>query len=296
MKLNIILTRYLLIFLLFAVFLLLIFVPVYAYIANFTLRNELVHITNRMEQGMSILTSVLTALDMCRISTSNDSLFAVLRSWFFTPPDQDELNGINPYTLQKLQTSIQEQLLPYSLPADSGILFPNGLAVTRNNISFYTHSVPFYGTFLQCGDLTLEEWYKTLTSGGSFLPAMPYTSAYFGDYEAVTYTGIWTYIGYPEQAVFLAALPVDGITALLAETDVRPAGIQQTGINVFSGFKRIYTDLADRISTEENRTVIYSSSPQLRPSQPEAGWRRIRHSGGTGFLHWRLLPAGGTLP
>ena len=351
MRLNIILARYLFIFLLFAVFILLIFVPVYGYIADFTLRNELVHISNRMEQGISVLNSVLAALDLGIISDSRDSRFSVFRSWFFDPPDQFQLNNINPNTLLELQDSLRLKILPYSLPADTGILFPNGMAVTRNNISYYARPVSFYDSFLQCGDLTLEEWRGLLASGSSLLPAMPYTSVYFADYEAVTYTANWAYIGYPEKAIFFAALPVDGIVALLAETDVaqaayirmynadrmllflwgsesgglfhtvsgqspnnsirveigipdsfiagklrpvknlmllfigiaavfvlilsflfawrsslpesaflariRPVGIAHTGANVFYGFKRIFTDLADRISEEESQMDIF---------------------------------------
>jgi len=350
MKLNIILARYLFIFLLFAISLLLVFVPVYGYIANFTLRNELVHISNRMERGIGVLNSVLTSLDMGIISHSRDSRFSVFRPWFFTPPDQFQLKNINPNTLLELQDSLRLMILPYSLPADTGILFPNGMAVTRNTISYSVGPVSFYGSSLLCGDLTLEEWYSLLASGPSLLPAMPYTGVYFSDYEAVTYTATWAYIGYPEKAIFFAALPVDGIVSLLADTDVaqtayirmynadreflfsrgsesggqyhtlsgqnpngsiqveigipdsfiavklrpvknlmllftgitavfaliisflfawrsslpesaflrrlRPDGTVHTGINVFYGFKRLFTDLADRISAEESRLGI----------------------------------------
>ena len=96
MRSNIITLRYLSIFLLFAAFLLVLFVPVSGYITNFTLQNELTGISSRMEQGINTVDSVLTTLDLLKISNRDDSRFSVFRSWVFTPPEETELNAINP--------------------------------------------------------------------------------------------------------------------------------------------------------------------------------------------------------
>jgi len=223
MKLNVILFRYLFIFLFFAVFLLLFFIPIYGYVTNFTLQNELVHISNRMEQGIISLNSMLTALDLASISINNNSRFSILRAWNINQQDLSPASNIDPNILLELRNFIHLALLPHPLSADSGLLFPEGLAVTRNNISIYPSPVPFYGYFLQCRDLTLEEWYNLLAGSSSFIPVMPYTSAYYGSYEAVTYTVNWAYTGSEKRAIIFVTLPVKGIVALLSDTDVAEA-------------------------------------------------------------------------
>jgi len=223
MRLNIILVRYLFIFLLFAVLLLFLFLPVYNYITDFFLKNELTGISNRMEQGILTLNSLLTALEQNILTTRNDSRFSIFMSWIYDPPGGSQLHNTNPNILHELRTSFNSTLLPYSLPADAGLIFPDGTAVTRHSVSYYPSLIPFYGFYLRCGDLTLEEWRKLLAGGRTFIPPMTYTSLHYATYEAVTYAAHWAYIGYPEKAMFFATLPVHGIVALLTDTDVAEA-------------------------------------------------------------------------
>lgn len=220
MKLNIILARYLFIFLLFSVFLLLLFLPVYRYITNFTFQIELDRISSRMEQGIGTFDSVLASLDLIIMSHQKDSRFSELRSWVNNPPGQSELNNISPITLLALRDSINLSLLSHPIPVNAGILFPNGMVVTRNTISHYPSTVPFYGFYLQCGNLTQEEWYHLLISGRPFIPAMSYTRVDNSTYEAITYVTNWVYMGFPKEATFFAVLPVEDIVRLLTDSDV----------------------------------------------------------------------------
>ena len=220
---NIILIWYLCIFLLFSAFILILFVPVYGYVTDFTLNNELSYIAKQMEQGIASLNSVLTTLDLIIITHRGDSRFMVFKSWSFNLPEQTQPISINPITLLELRDSMNLALLPYSLSVDAGLLFPDGSGITRRGIYYYPSVVPFYGSILQCGDLTLEEWRALLVSNRTFLPAMTYTSVYYSPYEAVTYSAQWAYFGFPEEITFFATLPVDGIVALLAEADVAEA-------------------------------------------------------------------------
>jgi len=217
--------RYLFIFILFAGFLLLLFVPVLNYITDFTLQNELTSVSSHMEQGISSIDSVLTSLDLIKISNNQDSRFSVFKSWIFNPPDVRQFSNISASILIELRDSFNLALLPYPLAVDSGLLLPNGMAITRNVISFYPTPVPFYGFSLQCGDLTLEEWRGLLTGGHTFIPAMSYTDVHNSTYEAVTYAAHWSYIGYPQEIVFFAIFPVEGIVNLLTDTDVAAAAI-----------------------------------------------------------------------
>jgi AraC-like DNA-binding protein len=244
-RLNIILVWHLYIFLLFAALLLLVFVPVYQYIADFTLRNELAHTENRMKQGIESVDAVITNLNNMISSTSADSRFRALKF-----RDSGE-SVINPYSLRELRDAINIPLLPYSLPADAGLVFPGGQTITRHGIFYYPDTVPFYGTFLQCGELSREEWTALLAESPSFIPARNYTSAWYPDYEAITFTAPWARAGFPDAVIFFAALPVQEIVSLIADTDA-------------AGYICIY---------DAEGNILFSRETQSAPAVHAAVWQ-----------------------
>jgi AraC-like DNA-binding protein len=254
-RLNIILVWHLYIFLLFAGLLLLVFVPVYQYIAAFTLRNELAHIESRMKQGIETVDAVIVAMNNEIRSTSADSRFRALAFMNSAAPPR-----INPWSLRELRDALNIPLLPYALVADAGLVFPGGRAVTRHGIFYYPDTVSFYGAFLRCGELSGEEWTALLAAeypaGQSFIPARNYSSAYYPEYEAVTYAARWAYAGFPEAIIFFAALPVGEIVSLVA-------GAEQ------AGYIRMYDAEGAVLFSRENpntaitHTVVYQSPSNL---------------------------------
>ena len=173
-----------------------------------------------MRQGIDTINSVLKTLDLTILSTRNDSRFFIFKTWVIDSPNQSQINNMNPNTILELRDSFNLSLIPHSLPADAGLLFPNGIAITRNGISYYPSSVPFYGSSLQCNDLTLQEWQTLMASNHPFVPEMRYKSVYYSNYDAITFASNWTYIGFPQEVIFFATLPVANIINLLADTDV----------------------------------------------------------------------------
>ena len=223
-RLHILLVRYLLIFLFFAALLMLLFVPVYHYVTEFTLDNELTYITNGVEQGIAIFNTTISSLEHLILSTNRNPSFSIFREWHIHPPNQDEFNSINPVTLLELRNAFNLALASHSLLADTGILFPNGTMITRNGILYYqTNPFPFYGTFLECKNIDFEEWKLLLSIGSNFKPEQTYSSAYYGEYNAVTYAANWGYMGFPEKIIFFATLPIDRIITLLIEKNIAEA-------------------------------------------------------------------------
>jgi AraC-like DNA-binding protein len=242
-QINVILVRYLVIFLLFSLLTLLFFVPVYRYVMDFTVNNELSHISTRMEQGIVSLDSVFSALDLVSITLRQDSRFSFLKSRAVDPPDWIQIINVNYSTLMELRNSINLALAPYSIDIDAGLLFPDGTAITRTSIYYSPSFVRYYGFVLWGGVLTLEEWRGLLVSNRSFLPAMAYTSLSYDERDAITYSAAWAYSGYHEETVFFAILPVNDIVALLADDDVAGAAhirmYNGEGEMIFSGGNEI---------------------------------------------------------
>ena len=220
-KLNIILVRYLFAFLFFALFLLLLFVPILHYANEFELNNELNHITNRLDQGINTFNSLIASLNSIITLYNMDTRFNTLWNWNYNPPEMEEFNKMSPVSLLQLRDLFIQTLVSHPLPLDTGIVFPNGAMVTSTGIIYYRPGdMPYYGILLQCDELTFEEWQLLLTNGSAFIPERTYSSGYFGDFDAITYTAVWGYMGFPNQIIFFATLPIDGIIKLLMENDI----------------------------------------------------------------------------
>lgn len=222
--LNLVLIRYLLIFLFFAVFLLFLFVPIYRYVTDFTLQNELGYISGKMERGIATVDSTFTALNNLVISANRDSRFLFFKFNVLESRDRSWDDGIRPSILTELRDLLNMPALSPSLPLDMGILFPDGAAITRQSVFSPRIPVDFYGWFLRCGDLSRQEWVDTLVSGRPFIPAQVYRSAYYGEYEGITFTAHWSYAGFPDEIIFFAVLPVEETILLIADKDVADAG------------------------------------------------------------------------
>jgi AraC-like DNA-binding protein len=223
-RLNFILFRYLLIFLFFAVFLLLLFVPIYRYVTGFTLQNELAYISDKLERGIATVDSALTTLNNMVISAGKDSRFLFFKFNILEGRDISWDDDLNPSILTELRDLLNMPGLSSPLSMDMGILFPDGAAITRQSVFSRRIPVEFYGQVLQCGDLSRKEWIDLLVSGRPFIPARPYRSAYYGEYEGLTLTGHWSYAGFPGEIIFFAILPVEEIVSLIADRDVAAAG------------------------------------------------------------------------
>jgi AraC-like DNA-binding protein len=216
-RLHIILVRYFCVFLLFSGLLLLPYLFIYRYIAGVTLRNELAAVSQSMEQGMTAFDSCVKVLNNIVITADGDPRFTRLK-----PGTIKTQARLNPAALKDMRDMVNMALLPFPLPLDSGFLFPGGEAVTRKSVFPYPGSVPFYGAFFRTDALSREDWTALLAASRPFLPARLYRSAYYGDYEALIYSARWAG-AVPAEIVFFAALPVDGIVAMIASAEVSAA-------------------------------------------------------------------------
>jgi AraC-like DNA-binding protein len=217
-RIHPILLRYLLIFLLFASFLLLLFVPIYGYVFDFTLKNELGYRVDRLRSGVAAIDASVIALNTTVISTERDSRFRIFKYNVLGP-------AANPYALSELRDAFNNMLLSHSLIADAGVLFSSEVVLTRQRVFYVPNQYVFYGQFLKCSELPWEEWKALLASGMPFVPVQSYTSLDFGRYDAITFTAYWARTNTPDEAVLYATLPVKTIIAMITDNDVASQGI-----------------------------------------------------------------------
>jgi AraC-like DNA-binding protein len=209
-RLNSVLLGYLLIFLLFGSLLLLFFIPIYFYVSDFTVRNELGYMQDKLDGGIAVIDAAVLAMNNLLVSSGRDSRFQAIK-----------LNGSalieNPYAMRELRDSFNSTLLSHSVIADAGILLPGDLAITRARVFYAPVLVPLYDHFLRCGDLGLEEWKALLQGDRPFVPVQTYETADFGSYQALTFAAAWANPNSSLESTFYATLPVKEMIPLIAD-------------------------------------------------------------------------------
>lgn len=206
--------RNILTFLLFSLVLLVLFIPVYRFIVNFTLENELKYIKDKLENGVVSIDSIIVTLNNAVIATTRDSRFRIIAN---TWPSEN----YNPYTLKILQDSLNSQILTQSLIEDIGIIFSEDRILTKQHIFFDTKLFSFYNQFFICNNLTYTEWLGFLRSNRPISPLLDYWSINNGTYQALTFSAPWTAANYSEEAILFATIPIKNLLPLIIDDDIK---------------------------------------------------------------------------
>jgi AraC-like DNA-binding protein len=210
--------RYILNFLVFALFILLLSVPIYRYVLNFTLKNELAFIEDRLNTGVAVINSTIEALNNVVGFTGRDSRFRVFK---YETGNSD----INPHLLTELQNTFGGLLMTHSIITDGGIIFSRDVILTRQRIFYATNLYTFYDQFLECGEVSYNEWRELLSAQRPFIEAKWYTSSDYGRYEAITFSTHWSDAHFPGgNILFYATLPINRLLALISEEEIRIRG------------------------------------------------------------------------
>jgi AraC-like DNA-binding protein len=217
--------RYLFLFLLFALILLLLFVPIYWYITSFTMKSELGYMAEKLNAGIRVIDTTIAVLNNAAISTRQDSRFRTLgRSLSKRQESEEPKPEINPYTFMELKDVFNTLLESNTLVADAGIVFPGNVYLTRYRIFSYPPLARYYGEYFQCGDLSKDEWMALLSKERPLAHSRSYKSTDHGEYEAIMFSIRWDWALYPEEIILFAALPVKNIISLITDSDIAALG------------------------------------------------------------------------
>ena len=214
---NPIFIRYTLIFLLFSLVLFLILVPVYRFIVDFTLENELKYINDKLNTGVSAVDSAVVILNNTVFATARDSKFRIL----LNNPPQGEYN---PWDLKLLQERLTGHILAQSLTADAGIIFAGKNIITQQHIFYNTILFSFYDNIFSCENFTYDEWLDELRANRTFAPVWEYKSPDYGTYRAITFSAPWSITNNSEEALLFAAIPLKNLIPLLMDEEMASRG------------------------------------------------------------------------
>jgi AraC-like DNA-binding protein len=251
-KLDPVFLRYLVILFLFSVLLFAMFVPVYFYISHFTLKNELAYIYDRFHRGVSAVDAAINAVNNIAILTNRDSRFKIFK--------QDPASmGMNPVLLGELRGHFNGLLIPHSIIEDAGIIFSKDIILTRQEIFYFPVLYPFYGNYIQCGDLSMDEWLSSLSPANSFSPVQSYTSMGYGSYDGFTYSVQWKAPEGPEINMVYAILPVNKILPLLTNDEITA----QSYIRIYDNKKILYVSSGEKWNPPNRSHVLADKSDVL---------------------------------
>ena len=228
-KINPVFSRYLIVLFLFSSLLCILFIPAYMYVFNFTLENELTYIYDRFHWGVASLDAAMNAVNNTSILTNMDSRFKIFSQ------DRQELIK-NPVLLNELRSHFNRTLLSYPVIADAGIIFSPNIILTRQYIFYVPLLYPFYGNYLQCENLLMDEWYLFVSETNTLLPVQYYTSMSNGSYEGFTYTVQWKPRDGSDLYILYATFPVRDVLSLLIDDEI----LSQCVIRIYTNQNTIY--------------------------------------------------------
>jgi AraC-like DNA-binding protein len=209
---------------------------------------------DRFHRGISSLDSAINAVNNIAILTNRDSRFRIFR--------QDPVNlGANPVLLNELRSHFNGLLLSYQAILDAGIVFSKDIVLTRQQIFYFPVLYPFYENYIQCRDLSMDEWYALLSTTSVLAPAQSYTSMTNGSYEGFTYSVQWKAPEGPELNLLYATLPVNKVLPLLADDEI----ISQSHIRMYDHDKRTLYDFSGEKWNPRERSRVLTGKSEILP-------------------------------
>jgi AraC-like DNA-binding protein/SHS2 domain-containing protein len=278
-RINPILLRYLLMFFLFSGVLLLLFIPIFQYIAGFTLNNALSYIQDRLDRGSEILDTTLNTLLNAVVITGEDPRFRKFKY---------DIEGLDKeyFLLEQIKKDFNNLVFSQSIIADAGIIFSNDTVLSRYRFFFRPDLYTYYPEFFRCAQYSWEEWKSLLKIQSPFLAVRYYNSQDFGGYEGITYSSPWHKKNGGGESFFFATLPVKNILPLLADEDLLSHGFVR--ISDLEGNTILEYPDADRI-LPRNRYYILSKKSRVTPLCFEVGASKEAVQNKMAPVRWRLF-------
>ena len=209
--------RFMLVFFSFVLLFMLLLLPVYHYTEDMAHQAEVRRCETRLQNGILSLESSITALHNMGQSLTSDTMFlSMLRLNKEETPDV--------FNLIRMGKSFNGLAISIPLAAEVGLIIREDVLFTKGRF-FYSNHYSFYSSFMQCGEMTYQQWYDALIkNAGSFMAESPYTSEETQSYDALTYTVRWPTTYSSSECLLFAIFPTEKVMALMADDDILSEG------------------------------------------------------------------------
>ena len=247
---NPVLVRYLLVLFLFSVLLLVFFIPVYFYIYNFTLNNEISYIQDRQHMGVASLDTALNTINNAAVHIAGDSRFRIFNEDSYKLARSSVL-------LNELRSQFNGYFISHFVIADAGIVFSKNTILTRREIFYLPEIFIFYGNYIQCGKMSADEWFSLIENTNYFSPVMQYTSMSNNLYDGITYSVQWKNRENFSPNILYAILPVKNIMSLLADDEL----LSKSSVRIYNDKNEtLYSYSGDKWNPDEKYHILTEKS------------------------------------
>lgn len=196
------------VFLIFAVFSNLLYIPCYYYIRDITRSNVLKYHEQRLTDGMRTFDGTVSALNNLRVIISDNTLY---RSFTYEQSNPSTL------TLNGLRSIIHNYLIPYDdLVFEFGLTMGNDVLFTSRRI-YYENEALSVERYFSVKDGDISQYVNQFSGAFCVLPQRAFYSADYGDYDAITIALRWSTL---HDIYFFATISVDSLSSLMADPNI----------------------------------------------------------------------------
>ena len=207
---------YMLVFVLFTFLILTACIPAYTYMSDFIRTSEIDECEKILDNGTKRLDFALTTIRQSVLYTLSDTRFRVFK--------YASAGNIDVTVLPQLSRSLTSVLGFNDYIYDAGLIFSNGIIVSRHANAYGQSTDSYYGKYIECIGMNAVQWYSFIRTEATIRPAQKYYSNRYGNYEGLTYSIPWTDGTYATKSVMFAVLPLDTILPNLADSEVLKSG------------------------------------------------------------------------
>jgi AraC-like DNA-binding protein len=194
-------------------------IPFYSKIASWSSKQDLENYQNRLSNRVHLFDSQFYTFVNLMNTTKTDDRYGEFISQYGSYKTEDYM------TIRHVQSDFQQILLAYDMFKDYGIVYDNGLILTRNRNYPRESLSDKYGNDFAVDGFTYEEWVSFL-KGASFsgmYPSNLIQSLDFGKYEALLWLQVLSEGSYREGTLY-AALDKQRLIDTFMETEFMESG------------------------------------------------------------------------
>ena len=196
------------IFLVFALFCSLLYIPVYFYIRRINRSNAIEGHQSKLDTGIQTFAISINALSALDSQLFKDSKYRSV---------QYQNSEIDTLTISTMRSMIASYLTPYDMIAEAGLTMGSDILFVRNQLSYDLDPIN-WRRYFSCEK---EDFVPLLKEQRCLLPMMHFYTNSYGDYDGITVAYRWSHIN---NMYFFATYPVNTLYRYLTDEDVLKTG------------------------------------------------------------------------
>lgn len=219
-------------------------IPLFIYLQNTFTNLQLEKNRQKLNSGVSQISSIVTGMLNISDSLLSDSRFITLRYY------NADYTNVPTVTRNQLKEAFESLMYPFQSLSHTALQLEQNVVITNATVFFEDHTC-YYPDFFSVNDLSYTEWVQLLNDNGTgFLP-VSHVKTYSEQYDALIYSTPWT-----NSTYLYTCMDVNNIKKMIIEEGyLNDCYYTITGIDG----TLLYSDLPDTVSRHETISELAPS-------------------------------------